>query len=71
MALVIIFIPDPSQEVSEMKKVIYPDGVVAGYAWDFSDAILSYVPIQAEMRSMGINYLLPSSVDVAHMEFLQ
>lgn len=35
MALVIFFVPDPSQAVAEMVRVVVPGGIVAAYAWDY------------------------------------
>jgi SAM-dependent methyltransferase len=34
--LVINFVPEPSTAVSEMARVVRPDGVIAVYVWDYS-----------------------------------
>jgi SAM-dependent methyltransferase len=34
--LVINFVPEPASAVSEMARVVCPDGVIAAYVWDYS-----------------------------------
>jgi ubiquinone/menaquinone biosynthesis C-methylase UbiE len=54
MALVIFFVPDPAEGVAEMVRVVAPGGTVATYAWDMMGGGHPGVPIQAEMRAMGL-----------------
>jgi SAM-dependent methyltransferase len=35
-SLVLNFLPDPDRGVSEMRRVVRPGGVVAGYVWDYA-----------------------------------
>jgi len=35
-SLVLNFLPDPAQGVAEMRRVVRPGGVVAGYVWDYA-----------------------------------
>jgi SAM-dependent methyltransferase len=37
--LVLNFVPDPSAALVEMSRVARPDGVVAGYVWDYADGM--------------------------------
>ena len=35
-SLVLNFLPDPARGVAEMRRVVRPGGVVAGYVWDYA-----------------------------------
>lgn len=54
MALVIFFVPEPSQGVSEMARVVRPGGAVAAYAWDVLGGGFPFEPIYFELRALGI-----------------
>jgi SAM-dependent methyltransferase len=61
MALVIFFVPEPAKGVAEMARVVRSGGVIATYAWDLLGGGFPLEPIQAELRGMGINPVLPPS----------
>tara|TARA_B100000676_G_scaffold71980_1_gene71839 strand:- start:120 stop:911 length:792 start_codon:yes stop_codon:yes gene_type:complete len=67
MALVIFFVPDPSQAVAEMARVVQPGGSVSSYVWDLHGGGSPYEPIQAEMRAVGMSPLLPPNPDASRM----
>jgi ubiquinone/menaquinone biosynthesis C-methylase UbiE len=71
MALVIFFVPDPTKGVAEMTRVVRPGGIVSAYAWDIPGGGLPNAPIQAEVRAMGIEPVLPPSANVARIDALQ
>jgi ubiquinone/menaquinone biosynthesis C-methylase UbiE len=52
-ALVINFIPDRQQALSEMRRVTRPGGVVAGYVWDFAAERSPSWPMRAGLRVLG------------------
>jgi SAM-dependent methyltransferase len=71
MALVIFFVPDPAKGVAEMVRVACPGGTVATYVWDMLGGGFPLDPIQAEMRSMGLNPVVPPSTDASRMDALK
>jgi ubiquinone/menaquinone biosynthesis C-methylase UbiE len=71
MALVIFFVPDPAKGVAEMVRVVAPGGTVATYAWDMLGGGFPGEPIHAEMRTMGITYLLSPSAGASRIEALR
>jgi SAM-dependent methyltransferase len=38
-ALVLNFVPDPPAALIELRRVTRPDGIVAGYVWDYTDGM--------------------------------
>ena len=52
-ALVINFIPDRPRALSEMRRVARPDGLVAGYVWDFAAERSVISPLRLGMRQVG------------------
>ncbi len=61
MALVISFVPDPAKAVAEMARVVRPGGLIAAYMWDQPGDGSPQAPIFAELRSMGVDNVLPAS----------
>jgi ubiquinone/menaquinone biosynthesis C-methylase UbiE len=51
-ALVINFIPDRPQALSEMRRVAHPRGVVAGYVWDFGEELSPSGPFRSGLREI-------------------
>jgi len=70
MALVIFFILEPANGVSEMVRVVCPGGIVATYAWDLLGGGFPLEPIQAAMRAIGLTPILPPSPGASRMETL-
>jgi ubiquinone/menaquinone biosynthesis C-methylase UbiE len=71
MALVIFFVPDPVKGVAEMLRVVRLGGIVTAYAWDFPGGGFPLEPIHAEMRAMGVSYLVPPQANVSRMEAMR
>src|ERR687891_662156 len=61
MPLVIFFVPDPAQGVSEMARVVCPGGTVAAYAWDMTGGGFPYESLKVEMRGLGVVVPVPPS----------
>ena len=53
MALVLFFVPEPSQGVAEMARVVKPGGSVSAYAWDMLGGGFPQEPLFNELRAMG------------------
>jgi SAM-dependent methyltransferase len=70
MALVIFFVPDPAKGLAEMVRVVAPGGSIGAYAWDVMGGGFPLLPIQVEMRAMGVPVPLPPSSDVSRAEAL-
>lgn len=75
-ALVINFIPDRPQALSEMRRVARAGGIVAGYVWDFAAELSPSGPLRRGMRQFGADIKeLPgtkdSSLDALHALFEQ
>ena len=71
MALVIFFVPNPAKGVAEMKRVTRPGGVIAAYAWDIFNGGFPLEPLQAELRALGQQYMLPPSAEVSRLPALR
>jgi SAM-dependent methyltransferase len=71
MALVIVFVPEPSKGVVEMVRVVRPGGTVATYMWDMLGGGFPLQPILVEMRAMGVMPTRPPRVEASRMEVLQ
>jgi SAM-dependent methyltransferase len=65
MALVIIFVPEPSKGVAEMMRVVRPGGTVAAYMWDMPGGGFPMQPILAEIRALGREALGPPRLEVS------
>jgi SAM-dependent methyltransferase len=68
MPLVIFFVPDPAQGVSEMARVVCPGGTVAAYAWDMTGGGFPYEAVLAAMRGMGIDVPQPPSPGASRVD---
>jgi ubiquinone/menaquinone biosynthesis C-methylase UbiE len=68
MALVIFFVPDPLKAVSEMKRVVRSDGLVATYAWDVTRGGFPYNALWEEMANLGVNSPRPPSSEASRIE---
>jgi ubiquinone/menaquinone biosynthesis C-methylase UbiE len=53
-ALVVNFVPDRNRALSEMRRVVRPSGLVAGYVWDFAANASPSGPLRAGMRGVGV-----------------
>jgi ubiquinone/menaquinone biosynthesis C-methylase UbiE len=72
MALVIFFVPDPAKGVAEMVRVVKPGGAISAYVWDLLEpGGFPMAALQEEMRSSGIQPLLPPSAEVSRMDALR
>jgi ubiquinone/menaquinone biosynthesis C-methylase UbiE len=69
MALVIVFVDDPSKAVAEMARVVRPGGLLATYMWSFPDGF-PLRPLGIALKSLGLNPLTPPNADAARMENL-
>ena len=52
-ALVINFIPDRPRALAEMRRVVLPGGLVAGYVWDFMAERGPTRPLRVAMSKIG------------------
>jgi len=71
MALVIVFVPDPTKGIDEMVRVVRPGGTVATYVWDMFGGGFPLEPILAEMRAMGLTPPSPPQMSASRMEALR
>lgn len=70
MALVISFLSDPDQAVTEMSRVVCPGGCVAAYMWDVPGGGVPVDPIYVELESMGLTSTRPPNSAVSRREVL-
>jgi ubiquinone/menaquinone biosynthesis C-methylase UbiE len=54
-ALAINFIPDRLRALFEMRRVVRPRGLIAGYVWDFAAERSPSWPLRRGMRQVGVN----------------
>jgi ubiquinone/menaquinone biosynthesis C-methylase UbiE len=71
MALVIVFVPEPSKGVEEMVRVVRPGGTVATYMWDMLGGGFPLDPVLVEMKGMGRTPQRPPSVEASRVEALR
>lgn len=51
--LVLNFIPDPAQALSEMMRVARRGGAIGGYVWDFATELSPSWPLRLGLRQLG------------------
>jgi ubiquinone/menaquinone biosynthesis C-methylase UbiE len=72
-ALVLHFLPDRGKAFDEMRRVVGPDGIVAGYTWnraaDFTFA--PYAPMARGLKSIGAQVMLSPLIPEADTDGLQ
>lgn len=71
MPLVIFFVPEPAQGVTEMARVVAPGGAVTAYAWDMLGGGFPYQALRDELCAMGHEAPRPPSDDASRLEVLQ
>jgi ubiquinone/menaquinone biosynthesis C-methylase UbiE len=71
MALVISFVPDPAKAVSEMVRVVRPEGWVATYMWDIQGGGFPYDSLHRAMEVMGFNYPKPPGAESSRLSALE
>jgi ubiquinone/menaquinone biosynthesis C-methylase UbiE len=71
MALVLFFIPEPTQGVAELQRVVRPGGSVAAYAWDIEGGGFPYEDVHTAMRGIGVDPILPPRSEVARLAELR
>lgn len=62
-ALVLNFVPDLGKALAEMRRVLRPGGLVAGYLWQrgASSDFSPHVPMEGALQSIGVEVLRPPS----------
>jgi ubiquinone/menaquinone biosynthesis C-methylase UbiE len=63
-ALVINFVADPLRALEEMRRVVVPGGILAGYVWDFGRELSPSGPLRQAMRALGVE--IPAIPGTAH-----
>jgi ubiquinone/menaquinone biosynthesis C-methylase UbiE len=71
MALSIFFVPEPAKGLSEMIRVVRPGGSIAAYVWDMLDNLYPLAPINQQLSAMGMQQLLPPSLNSSKLAVLQ
>jgi SAM-dependent methyltransferase len=71
MALVLFFVPQPSQGVAEMRRVVVKGGIVTAYTWDIFGGGFPPHDLHDEMRALGYTPQLPPSADASRMEVMK
>jgi ubiquinone/menaquinone biosynthesis C-methylase UbiE len=71
MPLVIFFLSTPAKGVTEMRRVVSPNGIVTAYGWDMAGGGFPYATLFQEMRSVGLEVPSPPSPEASRRENLQ
>ena len=69
-ALSINFIPDRPRALSEMRRVVRPRGLIAGYVWDFAAELSPSWPLRRGMRQSGFDIPLVPGTDESSLDAL-
>jgi ubiquinone/menaquinone biosynthesis C-methylase UbiE len=69
-ALVLNFIPDPNKALGDMRRVLRPDGIVAGYVWERSATtdFSPHVPMERGLQSIGADVRRPPSKPESNLD---
>jgi ubiquinone/menaquinone biosynthesis C-methylase UbiE len=71
MALVLVFVPEPTRGISEMVRVVRPGGTVATYMWDMLGGGFPLDAILVEMGTMGLAPPRPPRMEASRMQSLR
>lgn len=71
MPLVIFFVPEPSQGVAEMARVVRPGGHVSAYGWDLVGGGFPYHAMREELEALGMVVPDPPSPWASKLDALQ
>lgn len=71
MALVIFFVPDPTEGVAEMARVVCPGGTVAAYVWDMTGGGHPLEPMHTEIKALGFTAPQPPRSDISGLAALR
>jgi ubiquinone/menaquinone biosynthesis C-methylase UbiE len=71
MALVLVFVPEPTKGIEEMVRVVRPGGTVATYMWDMLGGGFPPDPIIVEMQAMDLTVPRPPEMGASRMEVLR
>jgi SAM-dependent methyltransferase len=63
MALVIHFVNNPVQAISETARVVRSDGWAASYVWDYSKGGSPTAPLVAALKGLGVQFPGPPSAN--------
>ncbi len=70
-ALVLHFMPDPLRGLSEMARVVRPDGVVSAYTWDLEGGGFPYEAVHRAMLDVGLDVLNPPHPEAGNADELR